>query len=128
VVFLPYDYGIETSSEVLFTTGDYQEENPEVVCGMVRAIRRGWEWAVDNPEAAIDIIMAAGGEGLDREAEEGQFNAQLDHLMTPDTDANGLGYMTEARWQTAEDVLREQGGLEDDVDVTQVFSTMCLEP
>ncbi len=126
VVFLPYDYGIETSSEALFTTDAYLEANPDVVCGMVRAIRRGWEWAVANPDAAVDIIMAAGGEGLDREAEMGQFQAQLNHLMTPDTDAHGIGYMTEARWQIAEDVLREQGALEADVDVTQVFTTQCL--
>lgn len=125
-VFLPYDYGIETSSEALFTTDEYLEGNPEIVCGMVRAIRRGWEWAVANPDEAVDIIMAAGGEGLDRDAEMGQFKAQLDHLMTPDTDAHGIGYMTEARWQTAEDVLREQGALDADVDVTQVFTTQCL--
>jgi ABC-type nitrate/sulfonate/bicarbonate transport system substrate-binding protein len=126
VVFLPYDYGIETSSEALFTTDDYSKANPQIVCGMVRAIRRGWEWAVDNPDKAVDIVMAAGGEGLNRGAEMGQFNAQLNHLMTPDTDTNGLGYMTEARWQTAEDVLREQGALDTDVDVTKVFTTDCL--
>ena len=125
-VFLPYDYGIETSSEALFTTDDYLKANPTVACGMVRAIRRGWEWAVANPDKAVDIIMAAGGEGLNRDAEMGQFNAELSHLMTPDTDANGLGYMTEARWQTAEDVLRAQGALDTDVDVTQVFTTQCL--
>lgn len=126
VVFLPYDYGIETSSEALFTTDDYRKANPEVVCAMVRAIRKGWDWAIANPDKAVDIVMAAGGEGLNREAEVGQFNAQLNHLITPDTDAHGLGYMTEARWQTAEDVLREQGALDTDVDVTQVFTTECL--
>jgi NitT/TauT family transport system substrate-binding protein len=126
VVFLPYDYGIETSSEALFTTDAYLQANPQVVCGMVRAIRRGWEWAVANPEAAVDIIMAAGGEGLNRESELGQFNAQLAHLITADTEAHGIGYMTQARWQMAEDVLRQQGALETDVDVTQVFTTQCL--
>lgn len=126
VVFLPYDYGIETSSEALFTTEAYLNANPEVVCGMVRAIRQGWEWAVANPEQAIDIVMAAGGEGLNREAEMGQFQAQLDHLLTPDSEQYGIGYMTQERWQTAEDVLREQGALESDVDVTQVFTLQCL--
>ncbi len=126
VVFLPYDYGIETSSEALFTTDSYLKDHPEVVCGMVRAIRKGWEWAVKNPDKAVDYIMAAGGESLNRDAEMGQLNAQLAHLMTPDTDANGIGYMTKARWQTTEDVLREQGALDKDVDVTQVFTTQCL--
>ncbi len=127
VVFLPYDYGIETSSEALFTTDEYLAENGDVVCAMVRAIRRGWEYAIDNEDEAIDIIMAVGGEELNREAEVGQFRAQLDHLLTPDSEEHGIGYMTEERWQIAEDVLRSQGQLESDVDVTEVFTTQCLE-
>lgn len=126
VVFLPYDYGIETSSEALFTTDEYAAAHPEVVCGMARAIRRGWQWAIENPEAAIDIIMERGGEELNRNAEMAQFEAQLDHLLTPDSEEFGIGYMTEERWQTAEDVLRGQGALETDVDVKQVFDTRCL--
>jgi NitT/TauT family transport system substrate-binding protein len=127
VTFLPYDYGIETSSEALFTTDQYLKDHPDVVCAMVRAIRRGWEYAVENPEEAVDIVIKYGGEELNKEAELGQMNAQLAHLLTDDSRANGIGYMTEARWQTAEDVLTEEGALEKDVDVTQVFTTQCLE-
>jgi NitT/TauT family transport system substrate-binding protein len=126
-VFLPYDYGIETSSEALFTTDTYLEQNPAVVCGMVRAIRRGWEYALANPEEAVDIIMAAGGEELNREAEMGQFEAQRSHLLTPDSEEHGIGYMTAARWQAAKDVLSSQGQLDSDVNVQDVFTTQCLD-
>lgn len=125
-IFLPFDYGIETSSEVLFTTDSYLEEHPEQMCGMVRAIQRGWQYAVENKEEAIDVIMAAGGEELNREAEMAQLEAEVDNLMTEDTEMHGLGYMTEERWQTAEDVLTEYGQLDTDVDVTNVFTTQCL--
>jgi NitT/TauT family transport system substrate-binding protein len=125
VVFLPYDYGIETSSEALFTRADYLEQNPEVVCGMARAIRRGWEYSLANPEEAVDIILAAGGEG-DREAELAQLEAQVAHIITEDTEQFGIGYMTEARWQAAEDVLAQYGQLEVDVDITSVFDMMCI--
>lgn len=126
-VFLPYDYGIETSSEALFTTESYLSENPEQMCGMVRAIQKGWQYAVDNKEETIDVIMEQGGEGLDREAEMAQLNAELDHLITPDAEEHGLGYMTQERWQTAEDVLSQYGQLEEDVDITNVFTMQCFE-
>jgi ABC-type nitrate/sulfonate/bicarbonate transport system substrate-binding protein len=126
-VFLPYDFGVETSSEALFTTDEYLENNPDVVCSMVRAIRRGWEYAVDNADEAVDIVLEYGGEELNRDTEMGQFQAQLAHLLTPDSEQHGLGYMTEARWQAAEDVLTSQGQLDTDVDVTDVFTTQCLE-
>jgi NitT/TauT family transport system substrate-binding protein len=126
-VFLPYDYGIETSSEALFTTDEYLDAHPDVVCGMVRAIRRGWEEAIANQEEAVDIIMAAGGEELNRDAELAQLAANEDHLLTPDSIEHGIGYMTEERWQIAEDVLSEYGQLENDVDVNDVFTLQCLE-
>lgn len=125
-VFLPYDYGIETSSEALFTTEEYLQAHPDVTCGMVNAIRRGWEYALDHPDEAIDVIMAAGGEELDRDAELAQLEANRDHILTPDSIENGIGYMTEERWQIAEDVLSEYGQLENDVDVTQAFTLQCL--
>lgn len=125
VVFLPYDYGIETSSEALFTRDDYLAENPDVVCGMVRAIRRGWEYALANPEEAVDIVLAAGGEG-ERDAELAQLEAQVPHIVTDDTEQFGIGYMTEARWQAAEDVLTQYGQLEVDVDITSVFDMTCI--
>ena len=126
VVFLPYDYGIETSSEALFTTDQYLKDHPDVVCAMVRAIQRGWQYAIDHPEEAVDIIMKYGKE-LNRDAELAQMQAQIAHLVTPDSQKYGLGYMTQARWQTAHDVLRTEGALETDVDVTKVFTTQCLQ-
>lgn len=125
-VFLPYDYGIETSSEALFTTDSYLQQNPEQACGMVRAIQRGWQYAIDNPDESIDVIMAAGGDELSREAEMAQLMAEMDNLMTEETEEHGLGYMTEARWQTAEDVLAEYGQLETDVNIHDVFTMQCF--
>jgi NitT/TauT family transport system substrate-binding protein len=128
VVFLPYDYGIETSSEVLFTTDDYMAAHPDVVCAMVRAIRKGWEYAIQpaNQEEAVQIIMKYGGSDLNHDTELAQLQAEINHIVTPDSTANGFGYMTQARWQTAEDVLTQQGALEKDVDVTKMFTTQCL--
>lgn len=127
VVFLPFDYGIETSTEALFTTEEYLAANPDVACGMVRAIRRGWEYALANKEDAINIVLKYGGEELDFDLQMEQLIAQEDFIVTPDTEKYGIGYMTEERWQIGEDVLKEQGLLEIDVDVTEAFSMQCLE-
>lgn len=127
VTFLPYDYGVETSAEALFTTNKYLAAHPEVATGMVRAIRRGWEYALANKEEAIKIVLKYGGEELDFDQQLEQLEAQESFILTPDAQEHGIGYMTEARWQTAEDVLREQGILETDVDVTEVFTLKFIE-
>ena len=48
-VFIPYDYGVQAAANALFTTTSFRQDHPEVVCGMVRAMARGWQYAFDNP-------------------------------------------------------------------------------
>ena len=124
-VFVPYDYGVETSANALFTTQDYFEDNPDVVCGMVRAISRGWEFAFENPEEALDIVIAVDPENLDREKEARSLEAIKDAVLTPDAVADGIGSMKHSRWETVDEVMRTYGGLDVDVDLNSVYSSVC---
>ena len=124
-VFIPYDYGIETSANALFTTQDYFDDNPGTVCAMVRAISRGWEYAFENPEEALDIVMAVDPENLDRAKEARSLEAVTDAVLTPDAVANGIGSMKHSRWETVDEVLRTYGGLDVDVDLDAVYSDVC---
>ena len=124
-VFVPYDYGIETSANALFTTQGYFEDNPEVVCGMVRAIARGWEFAFENPEEALDIVIAVDPENLDRDKEARSLEAVQDAVLTPDAVADGIGSMKHSRWEAVDDVLRTYGGLDAEVDLDSVYSDVC---
>ena len=124
-VFVPYDYGIETSANALFTTQSYFDDNPETVCAMVRAITRGWAYAFENPEEALDIVMAVDPENLDRAKEARSLDAVKDAVLTPDAVADGIGSMKHSRWETVDEVLREYGGLETDVDLNSVYSDIC---
>lgn len=125
-VFVPYDFGIETSANALFTTSEYLDANQDVACGMVRAIARGWEYALDHQEEAGDIVVAVDPENLDRDKELLSLAAIEDDVRTPDAIAHGIGSMTLDRWQTAEDVLRDYGGLTVDVDPKSIYTDVCF--
>ena len=125
-VFVPYDFGVETSANALFTTQSYMNDNPEVVCGMVRAIAKGWGYALDNPDEAADIIVAVDPDNLDKAKELLSLAAIEDDVRTPDAVANGIGSMTQERWQNVVDVLTEYGGLETEVDLGSVYSDACF--
>lgn len=127
IVFLPADYGVPTASEALFTTEAYLKDNPKVARGMVRAIQRGWEYAMANKEEAVDIVMKYGTE-LDKAAEMDQLVAEEAHLMTPEVKESGvIGLMTPEKWETIYKVLREQGALETEVDYMKAFTTEYLK-
>lgn len=125
-VFVPYDYGVETSANALFTSKGYFEENPDVVCRMVRAMARGWEYAFENPDEAAEIMVAIDPDNLDLEVERNIIGAMDGAVRTPDAMANGIGSMTSERWQTTVDVLRDYGGLEAEVDLDSIYSDVCF--
>lgn len=125
-VFVPYDHGVETSANALFTSQGYYDDNPDVVCSMVRAIARGWEYALDNQEEAVDIVVAVDPDNIDRDKELGSLAAIEDNVRTPEAVADGLGSMTLERWQTVDQVLRDYGGLTAEVDTESVFTDVCF--
>nr|MDE0500573.1 ABC transporter substrate-binding protein [bacterium] len=125
-VWVPFDFGVETSANALFTTKSYLEENPDVVCGMVRAIARGWEYAYENPDETTDIVVASDPDNLDRDTQRLVLDATLVHVRTPGAVEHGIGYMTAGRWETVVDVLQAYGGLTVDVDVNSLFTDACF--
>lgn len=125
-VWVPFDYGVETSANALFTTQSYFDQNPDVTCGVVRAIARGWEYAHENPDETTDIVVASDPDNLDRETERLKLDATLAHVRTPESIESGIGFMTADRWHTVVDVLQTYGGLTVDVDVSGLFTDACF--
>ncbi len=51
------DYGFNFPGHVIFTKEETAENNPELCEKMVRASLRGWKWAMENQEKAVDIVL-----------------------------------------------------------------------
>jgi len=54
----PSNYGVDLYDVNLFTSKDYAEEHPKEVEAFIEASNRGWQYALDNPEELVDIILA----------------------------------------------------------------------
>jgi putative hydroxymethylpyrimidine transport system substrate-binding protein len=74
------DFGAPRYPElVLVTTADLIASDPDLVEGMVEATVEGYEIAVDDPEAALDSLIA-GVDGLDPDEQSAQLDALLPAL------------------------------------------------
>jgi len=51
------DIGYNTPEDGLYCTADYYKEHKAAVDNFAKATRKGWEWAIDHPEEALDIVM-----------------------------------------------------------------------
>ena len=51
------DYGYDLPEDGLYVTDDFYHTHPEIIPKLVRASIRGWEWANEHKEDALDIVM-----------------------------------------------------------------------
>jgi NitT/TauT family transport system substrate-binding protein len=64
----PGDYGVQLIGNVYFTRRDFADAHPEVVQAFLSGVLRGWQFAFDRPEDAINILLARDA-SLDRAKE-----------------------------------------------------------
>jgi len=55
-IFSPKDSGFDFYSDILFTTKEVVEQNPEMVKRFKRASLKGWEYAFNHIDEAVNII------------------------------------------------------------------------
>ncbi len=56
-MFKPADYGIDFYSDILFTSKQLHDANPEMMSRFNKASLRGWQYAFENIEEAVAIIF-----------------------------------------------------------------------
>ncbi|MDQ1899552.1 ABC transporter substrate-binding protein [Paracoccus sp. WLY502] len=106
-----WDAGIKLYANPYYVTDKSLSENPEQVRGMLRAIARGWGWVHDNPEAAVEILLAR-YPNLDREAEMAAVGPVIGYSFNDATRAQGWGAMTRENWQAQIDIYDRLGQFE----------------
>lgn len=51
------DHGYNVQEDGVYMTREYYEKHRDLAHRFAQASRRGWEWAAENPEEALDIVM-----------------------------------------------------------------------
>ena len=95
--FLLSDHGYDIFSGIYIATGRTLAAQGDLVRRMLRAEILGWQDFVQDIDYAVDLTVNkyAADQGLNPDQQRLQAEAQLDLLVTPDTVANGLFWMTE---------------------------------
>ncbi|AOM84038.1 ABC transporter substrate-binding protein [Salisediminibacterium beveridgei] len=117
--------GFEVYGNLLFTTEEMIEEQPEVVQAYVEASVAGWEYYKDNHEEVQSFIQEYNPE---MSTEQLAYSAEALQPLVYEYDAedHGVGYMTEERWQSVMKILLDIDLLTEEQDVTEAFNTEFL--
>lgn len=119
------EYGVPEYYElVLVTSGEMVREQPEVVAAFVAAVVAGYQAAEEDPQRAVDELVAAypeTSEELEREGIQRLIPYWTDEGTVP------FGTQEEERWTSFADWMLENGLLSEEVDATEAFTNEFVE-
>lgn len=99
------DVGTAMLQDSIWVSESWLADNEDAAEKFLRASFRGWIYCRDNPDACVDIVLAA-GPTLGRSHQTWQMN-EINGLIWPSP--NGIGVMDQALWDQTIEVAVGQG-------------------
>jgi NitT/TauT family transport system substrate-binding protein len=84
------DYGLGFPGDTLFTSRQMVEENPDLCARMLRASLRGWQYATEHPEEAVDIVLKYDESGVQTREHQISMMNEISNLVL--VSVRPLGY------------------------------------
>jgi ABC-type nitrate/sulfonate/bicarbonate transport system substrate-binding protein len=118
------DYGKELDyySPVLFVNDDFAKANPQTVKKVLSAVKKGYEFAIENPEEAAQILLGAAPE-LDPDLVMESQKWLADQYIA---DAHKWGYIDQDRWDAFYGWLYENKLIEKEIPKGMGFTNEYL--
>lgn len=107
------DYGLDFPGDTLFTSKTIATQNPDLCRGMVRASLRGWLYAIEHPEEAVDIVLKYDQTGIQTRGHQMSMMTEMAKLVQ--LEGRQLGRSDEAVLQRMINTLLEFGILKEAV-------------
>jgi len=111
-------------SPIIIANNDYLENNPEEAAAAVQAIKKGYQYTMENPEDAVDMLIQHAPE-LEEQYEfvlESQKWVNEQYAASPEE----WGYIDQERWDTFYDWLYENELIEVDLTEEPLFTNEYL--
>jgi len=122
------DYGMDLYSNAIIVSKKLIKENPKAVTGLIKAINKGLQDSLKEPDAAVAAVARREPlikTGVERE----RFDATLqDEMNHPEIAKIGLGNIDAARLKKGIDILVEANNLPRKPTVEEIFTPAFLPP
>jgi NitT/TauT family transport system substrate-binding protein len=120
------DYGVDTYGLTLICNSNSMEQNPALVKAFLRAMKRSMQETIKDPAAGIAAVVRD-VEAADAVLEGKTLSRAMTFWLSGDTNAHGLGWQTQERWERTIEVTRKLGLIEKPLRADQVFTSAFLD-
>lgn len=114
------DYDLDFPGDTLFTTKTTAEQNPDLCIGMVRASLKGWQYAIEHPEEAVEIVLKYDQTGVQTQKHQMSMMAEIAKLVQ--VQGRQVGHSDETVLQRTIDTLLKVGILKEAVQPSDVMT------
>jgi len=121
-VLLFADYGVDVYADTLITSEQVINSSPGLVEKFLRATIRGWQYAIENEEETVDIILKYATEST-KSHEEYMLRQSIPLIHTGSVP---IGWMEKEKWQYGHDILLQTGSIDKEIDIDEVFNSSFL--
>jgi len=119
------DYGLGFPGDALFTSTKFAKESPKICAGMVRASLRGWQYAIERPEEAVDIVLKYDDTGAQKRDHQLAMMREIVKLVQ--VNVHPIGYTNRADILRAIATLYSYKVLKNQMDHESVFTNIFWE-
>lgn len=106
-ILYPDNFGIQFYSDTIFTSGKYLESNRKVFVRFLRASAKGWDYAEQNPNEALEIMYrytrSSGAQLSSSAHQKKMLQKVIEHLRGGAK--NEMFFMDRTRWESMEQSL-----------------------
>jgi ABC-type nitrate/sulfonate/bicarbonate transport system substrate-binding protein len=120
------DFGVPALGLAYVTSDETLQTHSEALARFLRAAIKGIEYAAENPEEAVDIVLLYTGPETSRDHMRFMLDSELAERESEYTQGQGTGWQTGEQWQALANMLQEFDAMPP-VDINQVFTTQILE-
>lgn len=125
-VILMADHGLSLYGNAIVVNTDFAAENAEAVTGFLRAVAKGWNDVIADPDAGAEMVKAR-NPAADAALEARRLRLAIDsNVVTDYTKANGLGGIDTARMEKALSQLAENYEFKNKPEMATIFSSEYL--
>lgn len=120
------DYGIPTLGLAYVTSEETLEAHPDLLARFLRAALQGIDFAAQNPDEAVEIVLSYTGPETDRAHMLFMLQTELLDYTSESTETYGSGWQTLAQWQALADFLVDAEAMSA-IDVSKAFTNAILD-
>jgi NitT/TauT family transport system substrate-binding protein len=114
------DYGLDFPGDVLFTSRRMMQEKPDLCTRMLRASLKGWQYAVEHPGEAADVVLKYDKSGIQTREHQLAMMQEIAKLVV--LPVRPIGFTDRDDVRRTIDTLLSYGVLEGSVQPEDVFT------